>query len=95
MGGEEYKDLLSNTIRIIAQEETKKLMDSCGLGHKNEQRLDNIEEDIMNVKLDIKSGFKDLADSIKEQNEKKASKVWDIVQIVITVVLTAVVAFKA
>ena len=42
----------------------------------------------------IKEGFKDIADKLATRDEKKDSKVFAIIQILLTAFLTAMIAWK-
>ena len=80
--------------RMIATEVCREEMERCVIGSDNSNRLDNAERRIIEMAGTIKEGFKDIADKLATRDEKKDSKVFAIIQILLTAFLTAMIAWK-
>jgi hypothetical protein len=92
--GEDYSGLMTSKIKDIATTACREEMGRCMLGHDNEKSIKNLEGEVEDLRTDIKTGFKEITDNMKADKEKKDNKIWDIVQIVVTMILTAVIAYK-
>jgi hypothetical protein len=92
--GEEYSGLLAAKIKDIASATCRAEMDRCMLGNNNRNRLDNIEGEVDEMKETIADGFKEIKTIIETKQQQTRARWWDIAQIVITMTLTAIIAFK-
>ena len=92
--GEDYSGLMTAKVKDIATTVCRDEMSRCMLGNNNKNRIENLEGSVEDMKGTIADGFKEIKLVIETKQQQTRARWWDVAQIIITMTLTAIIAFK-
>ena len=92
--GEDYSGLMTAKVKDIATTVCRDEMGRCILGNNNKNRIENLEGSVEDMKGTIADGFKEIKLVIETKQQQTRARWWDVAQIIITMTLTAIIAFK-
>ena len=91
---DEGKSSITDRVKILAAEVCRDEMARCIKGSEHGNRLDNLDKEVDKLTSDIKDGFQKIADKFDAQHDKKDNNIFAIIQILLTALLAAFMAYK-